>query len=380
MEEQIKVSVIAPVHNTADYLYEFLDSVLGQSLREIEVICVDDGSTDASAEIVEEYMRKDSRLRLVEQSCSGAAVARNAGLELASGKYVIFLDSDDFFERDFLRLMFEQIEEHGAEIAFCGGYTYDCKSSRDAPNPNIFKTGYMDGLKVISRSEIPNSLFQVTSPAPWNKLYSRKFIIDNELRFQNVSNTNDLYFFVTAFASARSIVCVPDRLVYYRINRPGSIQINDRERHPKVFASALDESRVFLEEHGLWLQLKSSFIVFALEVARYNMLVSNSYKTYYSVFEAAHDVFLSFKDELAVSQFKVEEFYWLASQYADGEPNDALFAIWKRERDERMRIEREASEKRKKMEKQIAKLKSAAGNPSLVRKLLRKVKRKLISS
>ena len=98
MDTQKKVSVIMPVYNVEDYLEQCLDSVLAQTLREIEVICVDDGSTDGSGVILEKYQEKDERIRVFHQKNQFAGCARNLGLKHASGKYVIFWDSDDFFE------------------------------------------------------------------------------------------------------------------------------------------------------------------------------------------------------------------------------------------------------------------------------------------
>ena len=95
----VKVSVIIPVYNNGKYLRLMLDSIIGQSLKEIEIICVDDGSTDESACILQEYAQKDSRMIILTQKNAGAGIARNAGMEAAQGKYLSILDSDDWFER-----------------------------------------------------------------------------------------------------------------------------------------------------------------------------------------------------------------------------------------------------------------------------------------
>ena len=93
-----KVSVIIPVYNVEDYLRQCLDSVINQTLKDIEIICVDDGSTDKSLEILHEYEKKDSRITVLTQKNQYAGVARNVGMSVATGKYFVFLDSDDFFE------------------------------------------------------------------------------------------------------------------------------------------------------------------------------------------------------------------------------------------------------------------------------------------
>ena len=93
-----KVSVIIPVYNVEPYLKQCMDSVVGQTLKDIEIICVDDGSTDGSLDILKEYATEDSRIQIIEQKNAGAGAARNNGMRHATGKYLSFLDSDDFFE------------------------------------------------------------------------------------------------------------------------------------------------------------------------------------------------------------------------------------------------------------------------------------------
>ena len=104
----IKVSVVLPVYNSERYIHQCLNSILNQTLKEIEIICVDDGSTDNSVNLINDICKKDSRVSLIMQKNSYAGVARNNGLKHAKGKYVIFLDSDDFFEPDMLLSMYEK--------------------------------------------------------------------------------------------------------------------------------------------------------------------------------------------------------------------------------------------------------------------------------
>ena len=113
---EIKVSVIIPVYNTENYLRECLDSVLAQTLREIEVICVDDGSTDNSLNILKEYQNKDTRIVVLTQENRSAGAARNYGLSIAKGKYLSFLDSDDFFDKELLRKAYKNAEKNNADI------------------------------------------------------------------------------------------------------------------------------------------------------------------------------------------------------------------------------------------------------------------------
>ena len=107
----VKVSVILPVYNASDYLHQCMDSIVGQTLKDIEIICVDDGSTDNSLDILKEYEQKDKRVKVIQQKNAGAGAARNNGLSIATGEYLSFLDSDDFFEPDMLEKAYEKAKE-----------------------------------------------------------------------------------------------------------------------------------------------------------------------------------------------------------------------------------------------------------------------------
>ena len=118
-ESQIKVSVIVPVYNTRPYLPQCLDSLCGQTLKEIEILCIDDGSTDGSAEYLEEAAKRDGRIRVFRENNTGAGAARNIGLLEAKGAYLAFLDSDDFAEPQMLERMYREAWDAAADICVC---------------------------------------------------------------------------------------------------------------------------------------------------------------------------------------------------------------------------------------------------------------------
>ena len=112
----VKVSVIIPVYNVEPYLKQCMDSVVGQTLKDIEIICVDDGSTDGSLDILREYAAEDNRIQIIEQKNAGAGAARNNGMRHATGKYLSFLDSDDFFEPRMLEKAYDLAEKDQADF------------------------------------------------------------------------------------------------------------------------------------------------------------------------------------------------------------------------------------------------------------------------
>ena len=132
--ENIKISVVMPIYNASDYLKPAIDAVLGQTLRDIELICVDDGSTDNSLAIIKEYQQGDERVRIVTESNAGPSIARNKGLARARGKYVIFLDADDFYEHTLLEKLYGLAEEKNLDIAICKFDIYNNRKSKFEDN------------------------------------------------------------------------------------------------------------------------------------------------------------------------------------------------------------------------------------------------------
>ena len=122
--KQPKISVIIPVYNSQAYLRECLDSVVNQTMEDIEIICVDDGSTDASARLLRSFQDEDMRLRVLLREHCGAGPARNAGIEAAEGRYIKFLDSDDIFAPQALACLYETAEKYAAELVLCSGRNF----------------------------------------------------------------------------------------------------------------------------------------------------------------------------------------------------------------------------------------------------------------
>ena len=155
MGQEIKVSVVVPVYNAQAFLEQCLDSILGQTLEEIEIICVDDGSADESGDILEEYRKRDSRVAVYHQKNQYAGVARNLGLRYAKGKYVIFWDSDDFFEKEALELLYKKAEEDQADICICGARKYNQETGMVYPAGEYLVKMTWENICLISAPMCP---------------------------------------------------------------------------------------------------------------------------------------------------------------------------------------------------------------------------------
>jgi len=207
-----KVSVIVPIYNMEVYVKECLDSILSQTLKEIEVVCIDDGSTDRSWEILAEYAKADARILPIRQENLGVSTARNNGIKKASGKYLIFMDPDDWYpEEDILEVLFEKAEKSGCHI--CGGEFSEYDD----------RTGEV-------RTEFPEQYFGYVFPnegvieyEDWQFdfgyhrfLYNREFILEHQLYFPKLIRFQDPPFFVRAMITAERFYAVKKVVYRYR--------------------------------------------------------------------------------------------------------------------------------------------------------------------
>jgi len=258
-----KVSVIVPVYNAGKYLRQCLDSILAQSLEDIEVICVDDGSTDDSREILEEYAAGDRRLCFVIQTNGGPAVARNNGMTMARGKYIIFLDSDDWFEPDFLSAMYQRCEKNLADICVCKTEQFDATTLSRLPSDWMLKTELLPG-EAFSPDDISNALFQFTYGQVWDKLYRREFLLENNLSFPPMRAAEDTAFVYKGLLLAKRIAILPEVKVHYRVNVNGSVS-NSFVKNPSAPFDAFELIYNFLKDSGLYRKYEHSFLSWAME-------------------------------------------------------------------------------------------------------------------
>jgi cellulose synthase/poly-beta-1,6-N-acetylglucosamine synthase-like glycosyltransferase len=200
-----KVSVIMPVYNTQRYLRECLDSVVNQTLRNIEIICVDDSSTDGSPEILREYQAKDERITILKQEKSNAGAARNLGLSIASGEYLSFLDSDDFFELTMLEHMYACAKNRNADIVVCEMKVYHEDSGEAVPVNWHIRKELLPEKTVFAFSDIKSNAFRCITAYVWDKLIKWDIVIEKQLQFQSLSVLNDTVFVNTAMMSAKTI-------------------------------------------------------------------------------------------------------------------------------------------------------------------------------
>ena len=246
----MRISVVIPVYNVGKYLRRCLDSLASQTLREIEIICVDDGSTDESGEILDEYAARDTRVRVVHQENAGAGPARNTGMDLAQGEYLFFCDPDDWCDRRMLKSMYSVAARDKAEIVMVSNFYCDGDDERVSSRRKIPRE-VLDLRQPFAATEIADRIFQLFPHVPWNKLVRADYVRRLGLRYQSQPRTNDAFYVEAALAAASRISVLNRAFYYHRVRRPGSL-MSASDRHPLTGYSARDALREFLREHGLF--------------------------------------------------------------------------------------------------------------------------------
>ncbi|MGN1166532.1 MAG: glycosyltransferase family 2 protein [Lachnospiraceae bacterium] len=268
--ENIKVSVIVPIYNAESYLRKSMNCILSQTLKEIEIICVDDGSTDQSGEILKDFAKADARIQIITQKNAGAGAARNAGLKRAKGEYLSFLDADDFFEPDMLKTAYEKAKEKKAQIIVFGSDQYREDLQNFQPVSWTIRKHALPPYRPMNHRTFTDNVFKVFVGWAWDKLFEREFVLKYGLTFQEQRTSNDLLFVFTAIVLAENIEVEDRVLIHQRRDNPNSLS-NTREKSWHCFYDALIALRENLKKFGLYQELEQDFINYSLHFSLWNL-------------------------------------------------------------------------------------------------------------
>lgn len=259
------VSVVIPVYNVAQYLPQCLDSLIGQDLKNIEIICVNDGSKDDSLSLLRHYAEQDARIKIIDKANSGAGDSRNMGFTAAKGKYVIFLDADDFFDKQMLSLAFARIKETDADMVVFRYYLYDNRTGKAKEEDYAWMQIRDIKKETFAKEDVPERIFNICANAPFVKLYKREFIAKHQLKFDNIKSCNDVAFSLSSLYHASKIALLDKPLVYYRVNTNSQISATRGKHSDNVFTSL----RSFLRQCPITDKYLGSFNSFAVGVLAY---------------------------------------------------------------------------------------------------------------
>ena len=291
-----KVSVIIPVYNVEKYLRECLESVINQTLKDIEIICVNDGSTDNSLEILKEYAQKDERIVVISQENSGVSIARNVALDCAKGEYVCFMDPDDLYpDNDVLEVLYNKAKENNVKI--CGGEFSEFKENVIDLNQNF--DGVLSGY-LFKKNEIIEFDDYQFDYGFTRFLYETKFLTDNNIRFPNYKRYEDPVFFVNAMVLAKHFYAVHKNVYAYRI---GYKPLNWSYETVKDFFTAVLDVLNIAQEHSLNRLIDKIFICF---VSVYYKQIRHYIKPYNkNLFNKFMNIFPDSRKKIMLLEFKL---------------------------------------------------------------------------
>lgn len=246
------VSLLVPVYNVERYLRECLDSACAQTLHDIEIICINDGSTDSSPDIIRSYMECDERVRMIDKANSGYGASMNKGLDAARGRYIGILESDDFFEPDALEVLVNAAEKFDAQVVKANFWFY--WSSPDQKDELFELVTEQMANRPVNPMEEPDIFY--AKPSIWSALYRRDFLEENKIRFLETPGASfqDSAFNFKVWASADRVAFVRDAVLHYRQDNESS-SVNSPS---KVYCICDEHAEMdrFLEGHpekrSLW--------------------------------------------------------------------------------------------------------------------------------
>lgn len=242
-----RVSACVPVFNTASLLGRCLDSLIGQSMNDLEIIVVDDGSTDASPEVIQRYAARDPRIVTMQQVNAGLGATRNAGLRAATGEYVAFLDADDWVVPECYEALYAEAKASKSDLVVCDYAIHRSRGGKEAPSV------YRHPPEVRTKDEYIRALLERRVPGfSWNKLYRRRTLLDGGLLFPlrgEFENLEDQYYSLRATYISRGLAFVSRPLVNYWIH-PGSIVQRYQPTLVRDVFELYMRNRAFLKEMG----------------------------------------------------------------------------------------------------------------------------------
>ena len=266
------LSVVLTIYNMESCLKPCLDTIAAQTFTDYELICVDDGSTDTSVDILRSYEDAFPCMEIIEQKNKGAAAARNLGMTHARGEFLMLLDSDDAFEPELFETLVARAQKTGADVVVCRSCELDHKTGDTRPSTWTVKTELLPESESFSPYETKGTLLTALMGWPWDKLYRTSYLQEYDLRFPEISNSEDLYFVYLALLNARLISVEEKVLVKHRINRSSSVS-NSRLRAPLCFyESAVMLKHAMQKDEKLYREFEWGFLNWAFDYACWNIL------------------------------------------------------------------------------------------------------------
>ena len=305
------ISVVVPIYNVAEYLNECIDSILNQDYKTTEILLIDDGSTDHSGKICDEYARKHRNIRVIHQKNAGLSAARNKGLSVAKGHYICFIDSDDYILPGYLSEMMKTIKKENADICVCG-------YSKNIPQEKTI-SGQEATIKFLTEQENMDIL-------AWNKMYKRSLFIDYEIRYPEGEIHEDNLTTYKLYSHAKRVSYIQETLYHYR-SRGNSIMKRTKViKHLQMRERAAREAQKYFAKDVV-LKQAADISLLTAKFAYLDKSISGLVEEKY--IEEAKDWILDHRDQYKKNIFmgkKLKAYYTLLAKL-DGKPYVAFRKI-----------------------------------------------------
>lgn len=272
-----KVSIIIPVYNVEKYINQCLQSVVGQTYKNCEVIIVNDGSTDDSIEIIERYKKSYPEITVVNKKNGGLGAARNEGLKYVTGKYIVFIDSDDYLSTNYIEDLYKNIKTNDCDMSICGFEKfYDFNNKKEL----VKLDSSIDFNKVYTNFEVLDLIFynKIFCHA-WNKMYKRELFEKNNIVYEEGKLYEDIYTTVKLVSKAKKIFFVDEELYMYRI-REGNITSISNRKSIEDYNYAIMRVNEYFQYENLLNASKENLINFNLAYTLSSLDMFSKYKSY----------------------------------------------------------------------------------------------------
>ena len=275
----VEISVILPVYNSEEYLKECLDSLCNQTFDDFEILCINDGSSDNSLEILREYEKTDKRITVISQENQGVAKTRNDALTMVNGSYVYFMDADDVLDKNAFKKLHANLVSNGSDfcimkVIFDNGIekykfpAFDLDKEFSNVNFEKFTFTYKD-----VKNHVLNDLF-----APWLKMYNRDFLIKGDFTFPDIKSYSDAPFHVKTMLEAKKISFIPEYLYCYKENDDSLVHSSSNTINFFTLSDIIED---YLAENNYFNEFREEFISFQVSKLVYYMGFTDS-DEYYS--------------------------------------------------------------------------------------------------
>lgn len=334
-----KVSVIIPAYNVENYIEKCLNSIINQTLYDIEIIVINDGSTDKSGKIVDEISKKDSRVGLVNQDNSGVSKARNRGMMLAKGDYIIFVDPDDYIEINMLEKLYMTAEKYNCDIVQCN-YTINNNRKNRSINQDIEPNKLLKEQEIVKY--LKNGLIEGSlATYVWDKIFKKSYLEEHNLKFREDLNMfEDWYFIMDAISYLNKFVFIQDSLYNYRIT-PNSLSRKYISNHEDLILNLQSDKLDYIEKWKLNIEpYKSKYLIRLYDdiLKIINYILNDNYKLNKNVQLIKINSILNSKlisnnfnknnDKLYIYSTSINKFYLMPILYGIREKKIKFIYLW----------------------------------------------------